>query len=89
MILGIVSIPLGFCCYIGLPLAIAGIVLSVISKGEIQRSGGAQTNGSQAKVGLITSIVTLVLVALLIILAVSGVIDTSELTRQMEEQSGS
>ncbi|MFC7486223.1 DUF4190 domain-containing protein [Knoellia sp. CPCC 206453] len=89
MILGIASIPLVFCCYFGVPLAIAGIVLSVISKGEIERSGGVQTNGGNAKVGLITSIVALALVVLLIILAVSGVLDPSEWARQMEGQSGS
>ena len=86
MILGIASIPLVFCCYVGLPLAIAGLVLS--SSARARSNSGGQTNGTQAKVGLITSIVALVLFALLIILTVAGVFDTSEWTRRMEE-SGS
>jgi hypothetical protein len=85
MILGIASIPL-VCCYLGVALAIAGIALSVIAKGEIARSGGVQTNGSQAQVGLITSIVALVLFVVLMILGASGVFDTSEWQRQLQNQ---
>lgn len=81
MILGIASIPLVFCCYIGVPLAIAGIILSVLGKKEIDASGGLQTNAMQAKVGLITSIVALVLIVVLILLVATGVIDTTSLTQ--------
>lgn len=85
MILGIASIPLMFCCYLGAPMAIAGIVLSFMGKGEIDRSNGVQTNRTQATVGLVTSIIALAVALALIAMVVSGLADPAFL-QELENQ---
>lgn len=85
MILGIASIPLMFCCYLGAPMAIAGIVLSFMGKGEIDRSNGVQTNRTMATVGLVTSIIALATALALIAMVASGLADPSFL-QELENQ---
>lgn len=85
MILGIASIPLMFCCYLGAPAAIAGIVLSFMAKGEIDRSNGFQTNRTQATVGLVTSIIALATALALIAMVLSGLADPA-LWQELENQ---
>nr|WP_221376769.1 DUF4190 domain-containing protein [Actinoplanes polyasparticus] len=65
MILGIVSIPLVCCFYLGIPLGIAAAIVSYL--GLQKANAGRATNRSQAMAGLITGAVGAVLgIALLI-----------------------
>ncbi|MBU2668755.1 hypothetical protein KOI35_35120 [Actinoplanes bogorensis] len=52
MILGIVSIPLACCFYLGIPVGIAGAIVSYL--GLQKANTGRATNRSQAMAGLIT-----------------------------------
>ncbi|MFY1704291.1 hypothetical protein ACN28G_21585 [Micromonospora sp. WMMA1923] len=64
MILGIASIPLA-CCYLGIPLGIAGLVTGFLGKQKADQ--GQASNGGQAKTGLICGGVGVVLGILQII----------------------
>jgi hypothetical protein len=54
MILGIVSL---VCCGVGLITGAGAIVLSIMSKKEIEASGGLQTGEGMATAGLILGII--------------------------------
>ncbi|NES31144.1 DUF4190 domain-containing protein [Micromonospora terminaliae] len=68
MILGIASIPMVCCLYLGIPLGIAGVVTGYLAKQKADR--GEASNAGQAKVGLICGAVGAGLGILLLILAV-------------------
>ena len=68
MILGIVSIPLVCCFYLGVPLAIAGLVFSWL--GLQKAKIGQASNRGQAVAGLATSGVTIALAVVLVILGI-------------------
>jgi uncharacterized membrane protein len=69
MILGIVSIPLACCPYLGIVVSIVGIVFSWL--GLKKANTGLASNGGQAKAGLICSGVGVVLGILILILSFS------------------
>jgi hypothetical protein len=69
MILGIVSIPLACCAYIGIPVGIAGLVFSWL--GLKKANEGLASNRSQAMAGLICSAVGVVLGIAILILSFS------------------
>ncbi|WP_412739201.1 DUF4190 domain-containing protein [Krasilnikovia sp. MM14-A1259] len=73
MILGIVSIPLQLCCqFLGLPVAIAAVVLSII--GMNKAKAGLATNRAQAIAGLACGAVAIAIsVIVLIVALVHGV----------------
>jgi len=71
MIFGIVSIPLLFCCYLGIPLAIAGAVLGVVGVGKANK--GQASNKGMAVAGIVCSAATLVILVAIIILYAVGV----------------
>lgn len=67
LIFGIISIPFGFCCGLfTLPFAAAGIILGYL--GMQRAAQGQATNKGQAKAGLITGIIGLVLGIVMVIL---------------------
>lgn len=68
MILGIASIPLGCCLYLGLPLGIAAVVTGWLGKQKADQ--GLASNAGQAKAGLICGAIGAGLTLLLIVLAV-------------------
>lgn len=59
MIFGIASIPLVFCCYIGLPLGAAGVIMGGIGVKKV--SDGQANNRGQAVAGIVCGAVGLVL----------------------------
>ena len=59
LILGLISIPMMFCC-IGLGTGIVALVLGILGRKEIQSSGGAQTGDGMALAGIIIGIITIV-----------------------------
>jgi hypothetical protein len=76
MIFGILSIPLLFCCYIGIPLAIAGIILGIIGIGKA--NSGQASNKGMAVAGVVCSAATFVLLVGVVALAgLSAAIPTS------------
>ncbi|WP_238487697.1 DUF4190 domain-containing protein [Actinoplanes flavus] len=66
MILGIVSIPALCCFYLGVPLAIAAIVLGVLGKQKADQ--GRATNRGQAIAGIACGAATLALTVVFVIL---------------------
>lgn len=70
MIFGIVSIPALF-CYLGIPLAVAGVVLGVIGVGKA--NNGQASNKGMAVAGIACSAATLVILVAIIILYAVGV----------------
>ncbi len=69
MILGIVSIPLVCCPYLGIPVGIAGAVLGHLGKGKAAQ--GLANNRGQAQAGFICGIIGAVLGVVLLILSFS------------------
>ncbi|MFC8846972.1 MULTISPECIES: DUF4190 domain-containing protein [unclassified Micromonospora] len=70
MILGIASIPLACCLYLGIPVGIAAVVTGYL--GQQKAAQGLASNGGQAKAGLICGAVGAGIGILAIILAVVG-----------------
>jgi hypothetical protein len=70
MILGIAAIPLVFCCYIGVPLGIAAVVLGVM--GMNSAKAGAANNRTQALVSVICGGIALVLWVLILLLGLGS-----------------
>jgi hypothetical protein len=71
LVIGIVSLPLGFCCaFFGL-VGIAAIVLSRSAQGEIAASGGALTGDGMARAGFILGIIGCVLGVILTIVNIA------------------
>lgn len=75
LILGLISIPLMFCC-IGLGTGIVSLVLGILGRKEIQSSGGTQTGDGMALagiiIGIITIVVTIVMTVLVLALGLAG-----------------
>lgn len=64
MIFGIVSLPLMFCCYIGLPLGIAAVIMGGIG---VKKVGDGQANNrGQAIAGMVCGGIAICLTLLLI-----------------------
>ncbi|KAB1946852.1 DUF4190 domain-containing protein [Micromonospora sp. ALFpr18c] len=68
MILGIASIPLVCCLYLGIPVGIAGVVTGYLARQKVAQ--GQASNAGQAKAGLICGAVGVGLGILLIILSI-------------------
>jgi hypothetical protein len=76
MILGILSIPLLFCCYLGVPLAIAAIVLGIIGvsragAGSALAPGRAVTGRGMAIGGIACGVGCFLVLFILIVASVS------------------
>ncbi|WCN80773.1 DUF4190 domain-containing protein [Micromonospora sp. LH3U1] len=68
MILGIASIPLICCLYLGIPVGIAGVVTGYLARQKVAQ--GQASNAGQAKAGLICGAVGVVLGILLLIVSI-------------------
>jgi hypothetical protein len=74
---GIVSLP-GICCWpVGLVLGILGIVFGVLGRKEIEASHGQLKGAGMALAGIICGALAIALIAIVLILAATGAIDTS------------
>jgi uncharacterized membrane protein len=65
LILGIFSVTFGLCCCYGLPFNLLGIIFSLIGLAQIQKHPETYSGRSLAIAGLICSIVSLTLAAVL------------------------
>ena len=83
MILGIVSIPLACCPYLGIPLGIAGAVLGFL--GRKKADAGLATNRGQAQAGLICGAIGVVLGIAILVLSFS--FSTLDWQRYINENS--
>ncbi|MGH3509343.1 MAG: DUF4190 domain-containing protein [Nocardioidaceae bacterium] len=70
LVLGILSIPLGFCCSIFGLVGIAAILLGNSARKEIAQSGGAQTGDGLARAGVITGYVGVALGVVFLIVTI-------------------
>ena len=87
MVLGIVSIPLDCCCYIGVIPAILAIIFGILSRKAIRESSGNQKGDGMALVGLILGSVALVIAIGLIIYAVAvGGITSNQFWEEFSKQ---
>ncbi len=73
LVLGIISVTFGLCCY-GLPFNLLGIIFSIVALGQIKADPQNQRGSGLAIAGLILSIVSLVLAGLMLVfyLALGG-----------------
>ena len=69
LILGLISIPLMFCC-IGLGTGIVSLVLGILGRKEIQSSSGTQTGDGMALAGIIIGIITIIVTIVMAVLIV-------------------
>jgi Flp pilus assembly pilin Flp len=76
MILGIVSLPLDFCFYAGIPVGIAAVVVGAIGLKRIKESAGTQGGKGMAIAGIVTgavaSAVMLIAVVVIAVLSLLG-----------------
>jgi uncharacterized protein DUF4190 len=76
LVTGILSLP-GICCWpLGVILGILGIVFGILGRKDIAASQGQQKGEGLALAGIICGAVAIVLIAVVLILAAAGVIDT-------------
>jgi hypothetical protein len=69
--MGLVSITFGLCCCYGIPFNVLGIIFSLVALAQIKGSPHVYSGKGIAIAGLITSLLSIVLVALLMILGVA------------------
>lgn len=72
MVLGIISIPLSCCCYIGAIPAILAIIFGFIARNQISESFGAQTGDGMALAGIIMGFCTIGILIVLLILSINN-----------------
>ena len=71
LIMGLVSITFGLCCCYGIPFNVLGVIFSLVALAQIKGSPHVYSGKGIAIAGLITSLLSIVLVALLMILGVA------------------
>lgn len=92
LVLGIVSVPLICCCYIGIIPGILAVIFGFIAKKQIGSSAGKEKGDGMALAGLILGFCTIGFVILFIILSVAHVFSSQdfmdEFRRQLERSKG-
>jgi hypothetical protein len=81
MIMGILSLTLGCCCY-GVPFNVLGIVFSLIALAQIKQDPQQQGRGL-AIAGLVLSILSLVLALLLVVFGLA--LNSSDVLRKVQQ----
>ena len=71
MVLGLLSITIGCCCY-GLPFNLAGIICSSVALSQIARDPSNQRGKGMATAGLVLSILSIVLAGLVLTLGLAS-----------------
>ncbi len=77
LVTGIVSLPAVCCWPLGVILGILGIVFGILARKDIAASAGQQKGAGMALAGIITGIVAIILIAVVLVLAATGAIDTN------------
>ena len=68
LVLGIISIP-ACGCFV---FSVAAIVLGILGRNEVKKSGGAKKGGGMATAGLVIGVVTLVIAVIVNVLYLTG-----------------
>ena len=71
LIMGLVSITFGLCCCYGIPFNVLGIIFSLVALAQIKNSPHIYSGKEIAIAGLIASLLSFVLVAVLLVLGVA------------------
>jgi hypothetical protein len=71
LIMGLISITFGLCCCYGFPFNVLGIIFSLVALAQIKTSPHVYSGQGMAIAGLVTSLLSIVFVALLMILGVA------------------
>ena len=81
MTLGILALTVGLCCCYGLPFSIPGIICSSIGLSQIKKDPATQQGRNLAMVGLILSILSVLLGAMLLALGIA--LSTPDMIRRI------
>jgi hypothetical protein len=81
MIMGILSVTCGICCY-GLPFNVLGIIFSAVSLSQIKQDPAGQRGRGMAMAGLALSIISILLAVLLLVLGVA--LNASDIMRRIQ-----
>lgn len=71
LIMGLISITFGLCCCYGIPFNVLGLIFSLVALAQIKGSPHVYSGKEIAIAGLVTSLLSILLVALLMILGVA------------------
>jgi Domain of unknown function (DUF4190)/GYF domain 2 len=82
MTLGILSLTLGLCCCYGLPFSVPGIICSSLALSQIKKDPYTQLGKSLAIAGLVLSILSILVGALLLALGIA--LGTPDLLRRIQ-----
>ena len=82
MVMGILSITCGLCCCYGMPFNLVGIICSLIALAQIRNDAQSQQGRSLAIAGLILSLASIVLAAILFTLGLA--LSTPDILRKIE-----
>ncbi len=82
MIMGILALPMGCCCY-GLPFNVLGIIFSAIALSQIKQDPLSQQGRGMAIAGLVLSILSIVLAVVVLILGFA--VDSSGILRRLQQ----
>ena len=82
LVCGILSVPMFCCWFIGIPLGIAAVVLGVIARNQISRTG--EQGGGLAVAGM--AIGGIMAVLTLILVAIGSTVDVQKLQQQLQQQ---
>lgn len=81
LVMGILSITCGMCCCYGLPFNVLGIVFSLVALAQIRNDPLSQQGRPLAIAGLVLSLLSIVLVALMLTLGLA--LSTSDIMRKV------
>ena len=82
MVMGILSITCGLCCCYGMPFNLLGIICSLVALAQIRNDPQSQQGRSLAIAGLILSLASIVLAAILFTLGLA--LSTPDILRKIE-----
>ena len=81
LVMGVLSITFGMCCCYGMPFNVLGIIFSLVALAQIKNDPQSQQGRTLATAGLVLSILSLVLSALMLMLGFA--LSTPDILRKM------
>ena len=81
LVMGVLSITFGMCCCCGMPFNLLGIIFSIVALAQIKNDPQSQQGRTLATAGLVLSILSLVLSALMLMLGFA--LSTPDILRKM------
>jgi hypothetical protein len=81
MIMGILAVTCGVCCY-GLPFNVLGLIFSAVGLSQIRQDPAGQQGRGMAIAGLVLSVISILLAVLLLVLGVA--LNASDIMRRIQ-----